>query len=194
MDVRVTIGGIEATITVANAGEAAALLQSLSADKQPAAPLPPPTPPPAASHLSDGPGSTMPLRDYSDDAVEAFTESSIRGVLDRLHGSNAAKILKAVAESPNGLMDSQIRAKCSFASDVNFGPIMSHLSKACKRESLPVHAILDVKKRRLAGKRMQYHYRATKQAAAMIRAIPDFDKQPEFPDVDPLDGIDLQDL
>lgn len=192
MDVKVTIGGIEATITVANAAEAVALLQSLSVDKQTAAAPCATTSQPAPSLAKTPPSPRH--GEHSPNVSEKVSEASLQAVLLRLQGSSAAKIIKAVAESPNGLVDSQVRVKCPFIKDANLGPLMSHISKACRRESVPMDALLEVKKRRVSSKVMQYYYKVPPQAAAMIRSIPDFDKQPEFPDVNPLDGFEMQDL
>jgi len=184
MDIKLTIGGIEATVTVKDAQEAFAFLSQFSNGNAPRLVTPAPAPvvaQEAVEQVNDEP--------EADGAVEHADPASIRNALLRIRGTYAAKLLEAISRHPEGVIDVRLKAELAEAEDRNWGPIIAQISKACKRFEVPMEAVL----RRRVGRRgagpdrkQVYHYRVTDEARDIMRAIQNFGVVDDMVDMDNL--------
>jgi hypothetical protein len=176
MDVRVCVNGVEATVTVAGPDEAAALLASIgnlrAGSNQPALP--------SVQNVR----VERPLvvnGQFNLEKEPVVDEGPLRAALHRTRTNPAsAKLLAKLAASPPGMSDSKLRAAIGMTEDDHFGPVMSHISKCCKREGLPFDAVLLKQTRRGMKGKLHYFFRVTHQAGMLIRANEDFENQPDF--------------
>lgn len=169
MDLKVSFGGIDATVTVKDAAEAISFLKSLSAaqssnDSSPSTPV-------QQSETSD--------TQLSPDDGPQVPAEQLRDAIQSLSGSAAAQVLAAIDSYEKGCQDSVLRAKLKekyqWESD-KLGPIMSNISKACKRADIPATAILTRASKRLGKGKVAYFFRVTPEASKVIRSIPKFDQ------------------
>jgi len=169
MDVKVTVGGIEAVVTVADAHEAARLLSSLS-NLSSAVPV---------ANTSSTPG--LPVRaDTTIQTAEKVDMLNLENMLKDLRGTRAARLLSKLAEAPSGLRDDEIRVILGLDADANFGPTISTISKACVRHGIPKEHVFHSAQRRRPDKKIEYLFKISEHAATIISEIPDYGKQPGY--------------
>lgn len=186
MDVKVRIGGVEATVTVKDATEAAALLASIASNapqSQPAAPSANPAhSPPRVPEQGERSGELQASKEPERIAVD---ETALRDALTSLTGTEAAKVLATIARHPHWCSDTELREIMhqQYGWVGKLGPIMSNVTKACKRGEIPLeHVLRRMQKRAGKGGKIAYYYKLTEPASRVVRSIPKFDQEPEFPE------------
>src|SRR5262245_29164955 len=125
MDIRVTVGGVEAVVTVRDAAEAASLLSQLAAMKP----------------QVDGGNVGAPARTRSVDldgsgrhqAERPQEESNVKNALLGMKGKPVAAFLHALLDFPGGVTDDVVKKALKLGSDQHLGPQVSNVSKICKK-------------------------------------------------------------
>lgn len=180
MEVKVKVDGVEATVTVKDAAEAVSLLRSIAS---------------AAANGQSVPEQRSRGVRFTDDDLPSVPEPraddrKVREALSHLAGSEAAKMLKVISEFPSGCHDTKLRERMQerydWDDDTSLGPIMSNVSKACKRAGISTEEVLTRMKKRLGKGKIAYFYRVTEPAVSFIQANPQFDQTHQFPDMDEL--------
>lgn len=182
MDVKVNVNGVEATVTVAGPDEAVALLSSIANLKQTASQPPAAAPAPAAAT----PERPLVVNGMMNLPVTGpvVDEDRVRAALNRARANfKSAKLLYTLATA-GGMSDGKLRSLMGFEDGEHFGPMLSHISKCCKREEIPLEAIVHKQTRRGTRGKMHYYFMVTDQASSIIRSIDHFEEQPDFSDFD----------
>jgi hypothetical protein len=172
MDIRVTVGGVEAVVTVRDAAEAASLLSQLAAVK---------TQPAPSNTVADNPQErtrSVNLDTYLDD--HPYAESNVRNALMAMKGKPVSKFLAALLNYPSGATDTVLKEALNLGEDQHLGPQVSNVSKACKKYSLDKEAIVLSQSKRLSDGSMKYRFKLTDQAARLIRSIDKFSEVVDF--------------
>lgn len=118
------------------------------------------------------------------------SDVQVEKALRYLKGNPSAQLLKIVSRHPDGCTDIAIKKSEEFGEEVNLGPILSHVTKCCKKAGINREAILDRRTKRMGRGRVLYLYRLTDQAMRIMDTIEDFDKIEKFP-FDELTGEDF---
>ncbi len=179
MEVRVNIGGIDATITVASAQEAAELLRSiaLGAESRPAA-APRVSEPIAAIESPDS-------NHHDIGGVDGRSEQKrLQDAFKMLKGSMAARILITLAEADGATSIAVLKAKLGLLPDANLGPMFSNISKAVKGQGLDNSNVLKRDKARPAkkGGHPNYWFSLTPVAREVVKSYKDFGKAIKGPE------------
>lgn len=178
MDVKVNIGGMEATISVANAQEAAELLRSIS------------NLPGSTQHTAVNSGtSTMnpKVTDTSPSAndttsTENITVRNLCEALRPLAGSTGAKTLMILLHSSSTpTPDAEIKDALGIGPDGNLGPVFSSISKAFQRAGIAYESMIERHTRKGKKGKVHYWFGLTPTAKKALSAMPDFDKEIALP-------------
>lgn len=184
MEVKVKIGGMDATITVATAQEAAELLRSIAS-------LAPPSPEPirspdkaAAESEGNGYDESRQMVHYSTSAADNRTElQRMEDGLRTLKGSKAAKVLMYLAQSTEFTPIGKIREMLGVSPESNVGPMFANISKAVRSQGLRSAQVLKrhVERPAQKGGQFLYFFRLTASGRKVVNSFKDFDKKPEIP-------------
>jgi len=172
MDIRVTVGGVEAVVTVRDAAEAASLLSQLAAIKP-------------ESQRSIPVAQTTPFALTDDSQAIAvkgnqYSQDSVRNALLGMKGKPVARFLVALLGHPNGATDDVVKDALKLGDDQHLGPQVSNVSKVCKKYGIPKESIVISQSKRLSDGTNKYRFKLTEQAARIIRSIDNFDDVVDF--------------
>jgi len=176
MEVKVQLGGVEATIVVANAQEAADVLRSIA----------------GLTTLADSKSSrATEISVANEDGVKITTQGlDARTFKDRLNdalkllkGSLAANVLLVLSKNDEFTHDEDIRASVGLREDQNLGPLFANISKAVKGQGLDNSEVIKrYSIRPSKGEtKFNYYFALTPAAQVVIRAFKDLGEPVKAP-------------
>jgi hypothetical protein len=177
MELKITVNGVQATLTVKDATEAVSVLSLLGANSGERQP----------SVSNETSHAIVPVDEVLPTPIVTVDASQMREALLHIQGTDSARILKTITANHNGCTDAILRQQMlenyGTSENASWGPLFSNISKACKKFNVPLEAVLLRKSKRAPKGKFRYFYRVTEEARRLIDSIRDFDKSPEFDDL-----------